>query len=721
MARTLELAAAAGSEQSNAGELARFLLHRPDKSFGGFQRWGAPEHPAAWYDERKADEGTKPLIERFIREVLPSDNDNYGGDLPDVLNKFGSNFAPAFLDAAVRVVDWGYIPTDDVIAAGALQDVEGFEAIVDLAVEALTPTEEGKKHDAEVHLEIINGVHSEDYAQHLAENDDGFTAREFLSAYVHTRRGRGEWQTVAGHRHVAELGYYWFRELNSDEKPDADELAAAFVQGFGTADEHWLWSALHKHWDPRYVERLVRRITEGPPANSGETDALGVILTHAADEFGKALAALNEQSAWNRLTEIAIELADMRRRRSRDDPEFAERADLGAAMLPADFSAISDAQVALNDQGSPKLSDAARERLSSIAQPSEPVRALRLMIDAHIEMPVADDVRWMLEQSDDLGNATLAIDAAARHQMADEVEASLSHRFADVVAEALKATAEPMPAPLPGKLLELVSHRGSPVRKALVQILKVKPDAAHIDTLIHLANDQWSRESGYYGEPDHFPIARDAVEALAALAPLPAHQAERLLEIGTGSSDPKVRAQAFNFLAKTGGAAIQSQLFDLAVQPGSAPVRSAAVDSLLFAAQLLDQSVAERITPPVLGTRAPRIAAPLAIIAGYRLDTDIVQALANFLAEKGPRRSLILLLAYTLKDQDPDAAKKITSLLPKDHEAVRWALGGEIEEPTEALLEDLGDAVVCGQVLNYIRLSKKDRRQVTIAGGRRST
>jgi hypothetical protein len=38
----LKLAAAAGSPESNAAELARYLLHRPDRSFGSFHIWAPP-------------------------------------------------------------------------------------------------------------------------------------------------------------------------------------------------------------------------------------------------------------------------------------------------------------------------------------------------------------------------------------------------------------------------------------------------------------------------------------------------------------------------------------------------------------------------------------------------------------------------------------------------------------------------------------------------------
>ena len=59
-----------------------------------------------------------------------------------------------------------------------------------------------------------------------------------------------------------------------------------------------------------------------------------------------------------------------------------------------------------------------------------------------------------------------------------------------------------------------------------------------------LAGDQWSEDGGFYGEDDHFPIARTAVDALTDLAPLPKTDAQKLFEIGTGSRDQDLRLAA---------------------------------------------------------------------------------------------------------------------------------------------------------------------------------
>jgi hypothetical protein len=52
---------------SNVSEIARFLLHRPDRTFGWMHIWGPPEHDEAWYARMRADPAVKALVETFSR------------------------------------------------------------------------------------------------------------------------------------------------------------------------------------------------------------------------------------------------------------------------------------------------------------------------------------------------------------------------------------------------------------------------------------------------------------------------------------------------------------------------------------------------------------------------------------------------------------------------------------------------------------------------------
>lgn len=136
----LQLAAAAGSSDSNVAEVARFLLHRPDHNFGGMHKWGPLERDDAWYGRMRADAGAKVVVETFIRDLLPQARDDFGAGFVAAVERVAPGLTPAFLAAAATSVHYGVTNTCDAIAEGALNDLTGFEAIVDAAIAVRTPT-----------------------------------------------------------------------------------------------------------------------------------------------------------------------------------------------------------------------------------------------------------------------------------------------------------------------------------------------------------------------------------------------------------------------------------------------------------------------------------------------------------------------------------------------------------------------------------------------------
>jgi len=703
----LELAASAGSMASNAAEVARFLLHRPDRSFGGLLSWGRQKKDVDWYNARAANPATKPLVETFIRAILPQDRVHYPVSLADELARLSSGLTPAFLDAATEAVHYGYIASDDVIAHGALNDIEGFEAIVDSAVTVLTPSEKELREADETHLDIVNDVYSDDYAQHISENDDGYTASEFLKAYVgRVRRERG-WQFIAQHRHAEKLRSYWLRAL-AEEAPEGrvnrDELAGAFQAAYGTKDEDDLWVALLKQWDPQYGQALAARLVEGSSDGGVEQAALTCLIEHDPNVLSAIIADLVDRGAISRLVGLSSGIAYLRRGRSRNGAEQVAAAEAATAQLPEPFAEICEAEMALAKEEVPILSSAARDVLASIPDPSDAVRILRLELHPSNVLSVEGDIRWGLDASDDSATAVLAVEAAIRENMTSEVEGALDHRFAYVAARALTSIATPLSAPLPSRLLKLADHRASPVRRALVDVLKAKPNRAHQAALIQLAGDQWSKNTMHYGQDsDDYPIAQTAVNALADVAPLGGADDEAVFAIAIDTSDPDVRNAIFQLLAKTGGLAMQNRLFDIAVEPGRTHVRSSAAHAMLQAAEHLDPAIVDKITPRLLATRYAPVAGVLAILIAWRGEIASIRAAAEEIATNSKRRVLLLLIVWLLKDRDQQIAEEIAAMLPAGHKAVAWAFGGELAKVDDSLIADLGDHAVCAEVLKYMR------------------
>ncbi|WP_448192841.1 nSTAND3 domain-containing NTPase [Azospirillum sp. sgz301742] len=705
----IELAAEAGSAASNGAEVARFLLHRPDNTFPGFTVWGAPERSEAWYEARRADPRTKPLIEGFVREILPADRVSYPASLSEQLERLAPDLSGAFLDAAMQVVRFGVMQADDAIAEGALRDLVGFERIVDAAVAELTPNDADRNRAAQLRLDFANEVYSDDYAQHLAEDDEGHTAEVFLTAYIRQARATLGWRSLVTHRHAGRLLFYWLHQLAKEVKEkgaDAEELQGVFRAAYGDEREDLLWLILQSAWDPVYLPPLRDRIVAGHTDEDVAQAALTCLIERAPDAFRSIMGELAADGGASRLVEIAIELAGLRWRRGGDGMRHSDAAEVAVQALPGPYRQISEAALAVDTNDTPTLDDEAQATLAAIASPSERVRRLRVALAAVAPSPAQEDVRWLLQHSADSATAVLAVEAAIRLDMDAEVEAALDHKFAHVSACALTTLGERADVPIPVRLLAKASDRGSPVRKALVALLKQKPHIAHLPALMILARDTWSRDEQHYGDDRDFPIARGAVEAIALAAPLPPAEARELMAIGLDTADPDVRTSIFRLLTNSGDPELQEQLLDLAVRPGQPGVRRAAAGGLLQGAEAVRPEILEKITAPLLATRYEPVAASLSLLLAWRGDQDRVRAVAEELATNADRRVLLLLLVWFMNKRNPPIAQEIAAMLPAGHPAVAWALGGVVVEPDDMLLADLGAPAICTRVLGFMRIKK---------------
>lgn len=705
--RNLELASRAGSPASNVGEVARYLLNRQDKSWG-FEWWSPSDHPDEWFERHAAEPATKPILEMFIEYSLPTNRLSYPDDFAVQLGKLAQDLTPAFMGAARRAVRLGPLSSDDAIAEGALEDLDGFEAIVDMAAAELTPTAKQREVAAALHLDLTNDVYDDDHAQHLSENEHGYTAHEFLKSYVRRMRRDKGWERLAQHRHAGMLRSYWTRQLAEaakEKRPGKRELAGAFNAAYGTKDEDDLWLALAAAWDERYLPQLRARLLGGGATERVEQATMACAIERAPDTLHEVVGALVAKGDANRLVELAATLAWIRRGRTLDGSKHVEAADAAAARLPQPFRSIGNAALTTNLNKAPRLSAAGRTALASIATPSDAVRRVRLRLDEHITLATSDDVRWALDEAKEAETAILGVEAAIRRNMSAEVDKALGHRFAHVVAPALTAVASPLAAPLPNNLLDLAGHRASPVRRALAAILAAKPHRGHQRALMTLLTDQWSRHSQHYGQDDNdYPIARTAADALTNQPPPTAATAKRLLTLATDTADPQVRRSVLTLLAKKGDQALQQAIFDLAVQPGRQSVRRGAASALLAAAARLAPSIIAGITASLLATRFEPVAAILALLLGWRGDPSTARDVAGQLATNHKRRVLLLLVVWLLKDRERAVAEEIAAMLPVGHEGVAWALGAVPKPADDSTVADLGEPSICEQVLGYMQI-----------------
>ena len=705
----LELAARAGSRNSAVGEIGRYLVAWQESA----RLWGfapektPPEKEDAWFARWQADPATRPIVERYVRDVLPSDH-TCDFELPfvDGVQRLAPDLSQAFLAAAKRVVGFGMYGPADLIAAGAVQDLGGFEEIVDEAVAVVMSDERSEEMEA-VGLAIVNGEYNEDYEEHVAGDfDDGYTADQFLMAYVGRARRNAGWRVLAGHRHREHLVGHWLGALLDvrDGPLDPLEVAGAFSAGLGSADEDRLWYVVERAWDARFRGPLEEGVYEGHEQAEVRRAALGCLIERVPEEILPTVCRLRTDGRFGRLVEIADDIAEWLDSRPR--PDFLRHdhsAQEARSRLPADMAGIADAGLALRRAVTPVLSKEALALLESVAEPSANVRRMRVLMDAHMPMQVDKDIRWLLAHAEDRETAVEAVEAAIRRGMDDDVQLALGHKYADVVAAALKALGEASAAPLPERLLAQARAKGSPIRKALAAVLEAKPHRGHVPALLILLRDEWSKFSDAYGINDDFPIARMAMSAIHKLVPHDPGTMKDVYGIILATSDDRIRLDGLRLFARSTEPRYRSHLLDVALRPGRPELRMAAVDALCQESDHVDEELLDRITAEILDGQPAPIAAALSCLVGAVAAPETVFDLGKVLAANAKRRALVLLLILFVMERSTKVGRRLAGSLPADHPAVAWALRGNGGNGLdETALEDLGDAAVCEAVYQYV-------------------
>lgn len=331
------------------------------------------------------------------------------------------------------------------------------------------------------------------------------------------------------------------------------------------------------------------------------------------------------------------------------------------------------------------------------------------MLDEYFILPVDEDIRWLLANTDDSAVAVEAVNAAIRRGMTAVVEAALNHRFAHVAAQALTAVATQIPAPLPAHILAFVAAKGRRVREALVKLLDAKSHEVHLPALLQLVQDKWSRHSAHYdyrNEGD-FPIAREAVAAIEKLGSLQFDVAEQLYDIAIETSDPRLRYALFALLAKEGGFCFQERLFELAIASGHRAIGREASNVLLGAYEHISPKLVARITPELLASSAEPVAVSFALLFSWLAESEVVRQAAQKLATNSQRRLLLVLMIWLVKGREMSVAERIVSMLPTQHVAVAWALGQvqTAEGIDDDALADLGTPMIVAEVLKYMRVA----------------
>ena len=704
----LQLAADCGSPEHAITEVGRYLTdwtrETLKSAFSSTSR--IPERSAQWFERWSEDSHVRTTVKRYVEEVLPSDHTcEFNPAFIENIQRLVPDISNSFIKAATLVVERGFYLPANVISIGAVQDINGFEQVVDQAITKIT-SEEGSEERRTTHLSILNGEFNEDYGQFLAESsDEGFTADQFLEMFVKRARELGDWDRLAQHRHRDQLTHYWLKELLRDELDQVDpaEVLAAFDTGLRFEPEK-AWSIATLSWDVKFLHPLEQSISRDDMQRDARRAVLGCLVMHAPDLLKRLIERLRQDRKFDRLVEIAYDIAERMKQESRYNSEPTDAAVRHVKnLLPDDMAGVVDACSDLHQQIKPQISEEAQALLQQASAGNVDVRLLRVLLDQYVLLDVEEDIHWLLVNAENPSTAVEALKAAVRLNMWDVVWSKLDHQFADVVAASLHALGALSEAPLDEQLLCLAKSPSSTIRKALVTVLEAKPHRAHLPTLLSLLSDGWSQFSDSYGSNDSFPIARQAMKTIAGVSPLKHDEMQKVYEVVVSTSDFKLCDAGLRIIASAADKQYPEFLLRKALTPGRLRLRQAMVHALCNESQNVNSEVLTLVTVHELLTQPPTIAAPLACLIGLCAPPETLMQRGRSIVKNADRRVLILLLSRFVTPRAPDVGRKLGALINETHPAVIYATtrpANAVLDPSA--LDDLGPLEVCDEVYKYL-------------------
>jgi len=691
----LNLAASVGSADSVPAEVARWLTHQTrDEEHWFFGRWTAPNRSPEWFQRVSADHRTRAICIAFITRELPHHNPSYPAQFAEHVAELCTDLTPAFMDAALSIVQDGYNPNATLIAAGALADLSGFEAVV---TEAVSYRQElSGKPDVDFKLKLANGEYDGDAGDHYYESiaEDGQTAYEFLECYVAMRREKDGWAVIRDHAHALDLLYFWLRVAERATDVTIEEWRAIAGAAMNKPEESDFWQGMQKSLPEEFRSALKERIVTGSAIREVRLEALETALHAAPAEFFAAVRHLESTNQVRRIFELTFDFVAVREANSKE-----KRVDFSAirlqflAALPGVLADAINAVFASNFEG------LSQDALLQIEQLDTQGNVELKSVQAEALSRAGFEVSQLLEdilsspKNDDevIRIAANAVSIAARCQIWPIVKAGLNHRFADVRQAALVSLAERSGGPLAPELRNMAGDQGHRVRETLLRLLQERPSADNIDAILQLAADTWEPQQAYYEQERNFPIAHGAAHLLCEPPQINDRYVPDIGKIFFQTDDHDVKLMLMRALIRNGSADARKRVLMLALKTGNPPHHRLAAEALSLEQRCVDATLAAEIPDNKLLVRAAPVALPLTLVVGASADNSRVLAAARSLAAKPDRRVLLIPLAIVAIARDHTLGRAIIELLPtRTASALTKTLNGAGKLSKEDL-DGLGD------------------------------
>ena len=683
----IQLAANIGSQDSNLSELARWFMNGTRRGAAYFiDGWKPPEFDDHWYNRISSDPRSRLMAGRFVREMLPTDHGEYGRDFVQQLDRVSSELTPDFLAAAQSVVGMGHEPNTDAISAGAVRDLDAFESVMLEAVSNLEALEvRSGKEESPSWQQIEDGETDKAFEEYYAnyENDDGAASERLVDAYVDAMRAAGRWPELRAHPKVARLTSSWCRAVQNSRKPAAiDEVEALLDATRGSQQEPRAWHAAQRHWHASLEPRLTTALHFDGDEYLRES-LVECAAVHSPSTFMRALESASDGNPLQ-YVRLIIDLHDVAESFETHTKSSAcsliETLNLKAGEL---HQALSEATPSIGPELLSLLTEASHGAELKILGRLLPI----LLMNGPTPLDV---IRRLLLEAENRDLACKAAETAVALDDEELIGLALQHPRADTRQIALEHRLSQCNGVVPADLLAFATDRGSRVRRALLDKVALWPHPNHIETLLKLSNDRWSDAEPHYDEPESYPIARGAVEALTRYETLDDRIGNELVDLALETLDNKLACVAFAVVAARCGPSLRASILDLSNNKTLNWKRVHALQGLT-AAPLVEWQLLEKLSNEWILAVAPPVAvAGVELLCTHLPVAEAVQRL-EAISHSNKRRSLILVGADVLKARDQKAATGVLNLLEPGHPARQLFAGVPLPR---SILNDLGNVRV---------------------------
>jgi Novel STAND NTPase 3 len=579
-----------GSEVHPPARLARILIEGgPETEEVVFrERWRAPFLTEEDITILRDDSRTQPMVERFIREVLPFSHRDYHPELIPLLERLVTDLSAALWDALDSIAGPGG-PHDniDVIVKGALT---GYAPDYERAIERFARSEaeadawfEGFAKDS---YEAQEHAVDADAADHITDEpgEQYFNARQGMKMVMRLRRKREGVTWIAGHPH-RKLLLYALGDLiaQGHRAPPIAELKFLLAN----ADD-WVrdqaWFAVERHWDDSLSGFLIDELARSDIDSANQRRRLvEIAAAHGRGDPVPDLVAVSGRVPFARRLELVYDVVTTK---LDDDPKGED----GATAKRRRGTRLLQSFVAEERELAQALLEilAGGDIRTTATALSEPSRKLLIatLTNASIDLtgPLAclaagagvniDEAAARLLSTDDAADGEAAIQAlviANRADLRTKLLPALKHKRYSVRRRAFQLLAADATSDEKTSLIAIAGDHSADVRLAFAELMKEDHWPQAVDALVKLLRDRrnFASHAGVGTSWSKFSVARAAARALGAYQALPARAIDALLRAAQAdSADPFVACAALSALAARDDPRIVPVLLAALASPG---------------------------------------------------------------------------------------------------------------------------------------------------------